>query len=81
VINNDFGGFFHVAHCRDGGHKQLISNGGRFNLAFVKRDKKPTIIDLRGISTNWFKTQLCPSTRLSRLYGLSQWEVGPNHSR
>ncbi len=25
------------------------------------------MIDLRGISTNWFKNQLCPSIRLSRL--------------
>jgi hypothetical protein len=51
----------------DGGHEQLISNGGRFKPAFSERDKKQTIIDLRGISTNWFKNQLCPSTRLSRL--------------
>jgi hypothetical protein len=34
----------------------LISNGGRFKPAFAKRDKKQTMIDLRGISTNWFKT-------------------------
>jgi hypothetical protein len=30
----------------------LISNGGRFKPAFAKRDKKQTMIDLRGISTN-----------------------------
>ncbi len=42
----------------DGGHEQLISNGGRFKPAFAKRDKKQTMIDLKGISTNWFKIQL-----------------------
>jgi hypothetical protein len=26
--------------------EQLISNGGRFKLAFAKRDKKPTMVDL-----------------------------------
>jgi hypothetical protein len=31
------------------------------------------MIDLRGISTNWFKNQLCPSTRLSG-YGLCRGE-------
>jgi hypothetical protein len=45
----------------DDGHEQLILNGGRFNPAFFERDKKQTIIDLRGISTNWFKNQFCPS--------------------
>ncbi len=39
---------------RDGGHEQLISNGERFKLAIAERDKKQTMIDLRGISTNWF---------------------------
>jgi hypothetical protein len=48
--------------CRDGGLEQLISNGGR---SFDKRDKKQKIIDLLGISINWFKNLLCPS--LSRL--------------
>jgi hypothetical protein len=52
---------------RDFGHEQLISNGGRFKSTFAKRDKKRTMIDLRGIPTNWFKNQLCPSIRLSRL--------------
>jgi hypothetical protein len=47
----------------DGGHEQLISNGERFN------GKKQKMIDLRGISTNWFKNQLCPFTRLLS-YGL-----------
>ncbi len=42
-----------------GGHEQLISKSVP---AFAKRDKKQTMIDLRGISTNWFKNQLCPST-------------------
>jgi hypothetical protein len=35
--------------------------------AFAERDKKQTMIDLRGISTNWFKS---PSTRFSRLQAL-----------
>jgi hypothetical protein len=51
----------------DGGHEQLISNGRRFKPAFAQRDKKQKMTDLRGISTNWFKNQLCPSIRLSRL--------------
>ncbi len=52
---------------RDGGHEQLISNGGRFKPVFSERDQKQTMIDLRGISTNWFKNQLCHSIRISRL--------------
>jgi hypothetical protein len=39
---------------RDGGHEQLISNGEQFKLAICERDKKQTMIGLRGISTNWF---------------------------
>ncbi len=50
--------------CRDGGHEQLISNGKRYKTAFAERDKKQTMIDLLGISTNWFKNQFCPSTWL-----------------
>jgi hypothetical protein len=38
-----------------GGHEQLISNGKRFKPAFSKRDKKQTMIDLKGILTNWVK--------------------------
>jgi hypothetical protein len=38
--------------------------------AFVKRDKKETMIDIRGISTNWLKNLFCLSTRLSIGYGL-----------
>jgi hypothetical protein len=35
----------------NGGHEQLISTGGgRFKPAFTERDKKQTMIDLRGIS-------------------------------
>jgi hypothetical protein len=34
---------------RDGGYEQLISNGVRFKPAFAERDKKQTMIDLRGI--------------------------------
>ncbi len=29
-------------------------DGGRFKTAYVERDKKQTMRDLRGISTNWF---------------------------
>jgi hypothetical protein len=50
--------------------EQLISKGERFKPAFAERDKKQTMIDLRGISTNWFKNQLRPSIRLSRLRAL-----------
>jgi hypothetical protein len=39
---------------RDGGHEKLISNGGRFKPALAERDEKQKMIDLRGISTNWF---------------------------
>ncbi len=52
--------------------KQLISNGRRSKPAFAKRDKKQTMIDLRGISTNWLKNQLCSSIRLSRLRAQSK---------
>jgi hypothetical protein len=46
----------------DGSHEQLISNGERLKPAFSERDKKQKMIDLRGISTNWFKNKLlCPS--------------------
>jgi hypothetical protein len=39
----------------DSGQEQLISNVGRLNKpAFAERDKKQTMIDLRGISSNWF---------------------------
>ncbi len=41
--------------ARDYGHEQLFSNGRRFKLAFVKRDRKQTMIDLRGIPTDLFK--------------------------
>jgi hypothetical protein len=62
-INDDF---FEPSKERDGGHKQLISNGGRFKSAFAERDKKQTMIGLRRISSKWFKNQFCPSIRLSR---------------
>ncbi len=48
----------------DGGHEQLILNGGSFKPAIAKRDKrdeKQTMIDVRGISTYWLKNKLCPS--------------------
>jgi hypothetical protein len=60
-----------VEKIRDGGHEQLISNGGRFKPACAERDKRQTMIDLRGISTNWLKNQLCPSIKLSRLRALA----------
>jgi hypothetical protein len=39
------------------------------NRLSPERDKKHTMIDLRGISPNWFKNQFYPSRRLSRLRG------------
>jgi hypothetical protein len=55
----------------DGDREQVISNGGRFKPAFAERDKKTMIhVDLRGISTNWFKTQLRPSEGFKRLQAL-----------
>ncbi len=42
----------------------------QFWIKYWKKSKNPPVIDLRGISTNWFRNQLCPSTRLFRLYGL-----------
>jgi hypothetical protein len=45
-----------VIQFRDDCHEQLISNGGRFKPAFAERDKKQTMIDLRGISTTLHKT-------------------------
>jgi hypothetical protein len=54
----------YCAQQRDGGHKPLIANGERFKPAFIERDKKQTMIDLRGISSNWFKNQFCPSIML-----------------
>jgi hypothetical protein len=32
-----------------------LSTGGRFKQAFAERDKKQTMTDLRGISSNWLK--------------------------
>jgi hypothetical protein len=62
--------------------RYLISNGGRFKPAFAEKDQKQTMIDLRGISTNWLKNQLCPSIRLSRLnckkvsgFSIPSWDV------
>jgi hypothetical protein len=46
---------------RASGHKLLISNSERFKPAFAERDRKQTMINLRGISPNWFKNQLCSS--------------------
>ncbi len=33
-----------MSESREGGYKQLISNGGGFKLAFAERDKKHTMI-------------------------------------
>ncbi len=63
------------------GHEQLISNGGRFKPAFAKRDKKQTMIDLRGISTNWFKNQLCPSIWLYMATGSDPTPETVRHER
>ncbi len=48
---------------RAGGHKKRISNRVPFNPAFAKRYKKQTMIDIREISTNWFKNHLYHSIR------------------
>jgi hypothetical protein len=40
--------------ARDSSHEQLISNIRRLKPAFSERDKKQKIIDLQGISINWF---------------------------
>jgi hypothetical protein len=55
-------------YTRDGDRGQLICNCGMLKPAFAERDKKQTMTDLRGISTNWFENQLCPSKRLSMLW-------------
>jgi hypothetical protein len=48
--------------CIDGGHEQLISNGGRCKPAFTKIDKKQTMIDFRGISRKLvLKTSYVPT--------------------
>jgi hypothetical protein len=51
-----------MSESREVGHKQLISNGGGFKLAFADRDKKHKMIDLRGISSIWNKTQFLNKT-------------------
>ncbi len=56
--------------CRDGGHEQMISNGRKFKPDLLKRDKKQTMIDRRGIPTDWFQNKLCPSMKVSRLWAL-----------
>jgi hypothetical protein len=59
-------------YSRVGGQEQLTSNGGRFKPPFAEKDKKQTMKDLRRISSNWFKNQLYPFKRLSRLRALGQ---------
>ncbi len=46
------------------GHYQLTSNNWRLKPAFAKIEKKQTMTDLRGSSTNCFVNQLCSSIRL-----------------
>jgi hypothetical protein len=54
---------------RDGGHEQLISNGGRFKSAFAQRDKcKPVLLGL-SLAENLVKTLLS-------LYGTKWRERG-----
>jgi hypothetical protein len=56
----------------------IVMNSDSFKLGFAERDKKQTMIDLRGISTNWLKNQLCPSTRLSRLRHCAMEKCAPS---
>ncbi len=46
--------------------QKTISRYCPFKPASAERDKKLTMIEFRGFSSNWFKNRLCPSTRLSR---------------
>ncbi len=39
--------------CWDGGHEQLISNGGKFIPAFTESDKKKPIMSLHRLSRLW----------------------------
>ncbi len=48
----------------------LISNAERFKPAFAERDKKQTMIDLRGFSTNWCKNQFYVPPQAFLGYGL-----------
>jgi hypothetical protein len=65
---------------RDGGHKLLISNGGRFKPTFAKRDIKQTLTYLRGICQTGFKTSFfAPEGSLG--YGLSEYAMTIRNSR
>jgi hypothetical protein len=57
-------------YMRRNSETAVMNNDGRFKPAFAKRDRKQAMIGIRGIPTNWFKTKLCPSVRLSRLWAL-----------
>jgi hypothetical protein len=62
---------FTSLHLRSPVHVEspLIENGGWFKLAFAERDKKQTVIDLRGISSNWYiKPVLSLHKAFHRLY-------------
>ncbi len=61
--------------------EQLTSKGERFKPTFAERDKKQTWKDLRGISSNWFKNQLCPSIRLSKLWALHKELIEPAETK
>jgi hypothetical protein len=54
---------------RDGGHEQLISNGGRFKLAFAERDKCKPVLLVLSLARNLVKPLLS-------LYGTEWRERG-----
>ncbi len=65
------------AGTRDGGHEQLISNGGRFKPAFAERDKcKPVLLGL-SLAGNLVKPllSLYGTEWRERGYGLRQTEA------
>ncbi len=51
--------------------EMVVMKSRSLESAFAERNKKQIMIDLRGISSNWFKNQLCPSIRFSWLGALS----------
>jgi hypothetical protein len=52
----------------------IFSSQNLFKPALAERDKKQTMIGLRGVSTNWLKNLFCPAIRLSRLRALKKAE-------
>jgi hypothetical protein len=66
---------------RDGGHEQLISNGGRFKQAFAERDKcKPILLGL-SLAGNLVKPllSLYGTEWRERGYGLRRGETFPTN--